>query len=447
MALTHAPSDDSATDSLDPFVASLTSIEQTAILAELESQWIPLPHQEPPTSAWDLWLLVGGRGSGKTDADAAYVNDHAMGPACIEGPAPHRIGVIAPTHDDAKATCVVGESGLLQHNPDIRFTPGGKFGDLIWPNGSVGNLFGAFTPEDVERLRGPQHCLVWCEEFAAWRYLDACWDQIQFGLRLGQHPHAVASTTPKPRPKFVELMKAETTALVHATTDDNPYLAERVRSELYRRYGGTRLGRQELAAEVLDDIEGALWKREDILFGEAPLRHTDDAIQPEYRRIVVAIDPAVTYGPDSDETGIVACGVGVDGLGYVLDDQSGRFSPGDWAKRAIALYTDLKADAIVAEVNNGGDMVEDTLRTRDFAGHFIKVTASRGKRVRAEPVAAMYEQHRIKHRRPFVELEDQLCNFTPESVVSPDRLDALVWAFTELMLEPSYSGDQFSMIA
>jgi phage terminase large subunit-like protein len=131
----------------------------------------------------------------------------------------------------------------------------------------------------------------------------------------------------------------------------------------------------------------------------------------------------------------------------VLDDQSGRFSPGDWAKRAIALYTDLKADAIVAEVNNGGDMVEDTLRTRDFAGHFIKVTASRGKRVRAEPVAAMYEQHRIKHRRPFVELEDQLCNFTPESVVSPDRLDALVWAFTELMLEPSYSGDQFSMIA
>ena len=417
------------------------------MLAELERQWIPLPHQIPPDPPWRLWALVAGRGSGKTDADAAYVDAHANGPACIEGPAPHRIGIIAPTHDDAKRTCVVGDSGLLMHNHDIRFTPGGKTGDLIWPNGALGNLYGAYTPEDVERLRGPQHCLVWYEEFAAWRYLTDCYDQSQFGLRLGPAPHAVASSTPKPRQEFWTIVEGPGAIVTTATTDDNPHLHPVVRAELYRKYGGTRLGQQELKALRLTDVPGALWKREHIVLGEAPMRIHDGTPEPEYRRIVVAIDPAVTYGPESDETGIVACGVGVDGKGYVLDDQSGRFSPGDWAKRAIALYTDLKADAIVAETNNGGDMVEDTLRTRDFAGHFIKVTASRGKRVRAEPVAALYEQHRILHRRPFTELEDQLCNFTPESVVSPDRLDALVWAFTELMLEPSYSGDQFSMIA
>ena len=177
------------------------------------------------------------------------------------------------------------------------------------------------------------------------------------------------------------------------------------------------------------------------------MRYIDDGPKPEYKRIVIAIDPAVTYGPESDETGIIAAGVGVDQRGYVLDDQSGRFSPGDWAKRAIALYNHLNADAIVAETNNGGDMVEQMLRTAGFIGHYIKVTASRGKRVRAEPISGLYEQGRISHRRMFTELEDQLCTFTPESVISPDRLDALVWAFTELMLEPSYSGDQFSMIA
>lgn len=411
--------------------------------------WIPLPHQVPPTDAWDTWILRAGRGAGKTDADAHYVNRHALGPACIDGATPHRIGIIAPTHEDAKKTCVVGDSGLLNHNWAIRFTPGGKVADLVWPNGAIANLYGAFTPEDVERLRGPQHCLIWAEELAAWRYLEACWDQAQFGLRLGAHPHLVASTTPKPRPFFISLLGQPGVVVTSATTDDNPHLHERVRAELVRKYGGTRLGRQELFAEILTDQPGALWKRAMLRHGPAPVHHVNGAEQPDYQRLVVAIDPAATYGPDSDETGIIAAAVGRDQRGYVLDDLSGRYSPTDWASRAIAAYRTFRADAIVAEVNNGGDMVEHTLRSTGFDGRFIRVTASRGKRVRAEPIAALYEQFRVTHLRPLPELEDQLCNFTPESTDSPDRLDALVWALTELMLGSAYRGDaaSFSSVA
>src|SRR3990167_310627 len=288
------PSEHSAPAWLDPFVASLSLPEKRAILSELERQWIPEPHQEPPPPPWDAWLLVAGRGAGKTDADAHYVDTHASGPACIPGPVPHRIGIIAPTHEDAKRTCVVGESGLLSHNPDIRFTPGGKVADLIWPSGAVANLFGAFTPEDVERLRGPQHCLIWVEELAAWRYLEQCWDQGQFGLRLGSHPHIVGGTTPKPRPFFIKLLAQPNVAVVRARTDDNPYLHQRVRDELQRKYGGTRLGQQELYAEILSDIPGALWTRAMIAYGDAPFAPIGGVMAPAYQRLVVAIDPAVT---------------------------------------------------------------------------------------------------------------------------------------------------------
>jgi predicted phage terminase large subunit-like protein len=414
--------------------------------AILELGWTPLPHQIAPDQPWDLWLLVAGRGSGKTDADAHYVDQHAMGPACIAGSVPHRIGIIAPTHDDAKKTCVVGESGLKRHNPEIRYVPGGKEADLIWPSGSVGNLYGAFTPEDVERLRGPQYCLVWLEELAAWRYLEECLDQIRFGLRLGAHPHAVGSSTPKPRKVFKNLMAEPTTAVTRASTDDNPYLHERVRSELHKRYGGTRLGRQELLAEILDDMPGALVKREQIQYGQAPKRYNDvGELGPDYTRLVVAIDPAGTYGPDSDETGIVVAGERA-GIGFVVDDLSGRFSPGDWARRAIRAYEDHKADAIVVERNYGGDMVRHTLQSAGFTGHVIEVVASRGKTLRAEPVTAKYEQGLIYHVRPFPELEDQLCSYTPDTKESPDRMDALVWAFTELLVGPVISGPM-SLIA
>lgn len=348
---------------------------------------------------------------------------------------PHRIGIIAPTHEDAKKTCVVGDSGLLSHDADIRFTPGGKAADLIWPNGAVGNLYGAFTPEDVERLRGPQHCLIWVEELAAWRYLEQCWDQAQFGLRLGAHPHIVGGTTPKPRPFFIELLKQSNIAVTRAKTDDNPHLHQRVRDELQRKYGGTRLGQQELYAEILADIEGALWRRDMIAYGDAPMAPIEGVVQPFYQRMVVAIDPAVTYGPDSDETGIVVAGKGSDAKGYLIDDRSGRYPPNGWAKLAVALYHEHKADKIIAESNNGGEMVRETIRTVDADVPVKLVTATRGKRTRAEPIAALYEQGRIKHLRPFPDLEDQLCNFTPDSLLSPDRLDAAVWAFHELMLD------------
>lgn len=457
MTLTPTPNDGSESDWLDPFVESLSPKEQRAILAELESQWIPLPHQVAPEPPWDLWLLAGGRGSGKTDADAYYVDEHAKGPACLTGSAPHRIGIIAPTHDDAKKTCVVGESGLRSHNPDIRFVPGGKDADLIWPNGAVANLFGAFTPEDVERLRGPQHCLLWCEELAAWRYLEDCWDQAQFGLRLGAHPHAVASTTPKPRRKFIELMGAETTALAHATTDDNPHLAHRVRSELYRRYGGTRLGRQELLAEILDDVPGAQVKRDMISYRPLSQIYVKGELVDHWIRGAVAVDPAVTNTPDSDETGIIAGVVGPDGNGYVVEDRSGRYSPLGWSKEAIAVAVNLGIDTIVAEVNNGGDLVEAQIRNAGWTGRIIKVHASRGKTARAEPVGAGYERivdpaapgFRIYHVRPFPELEDQWCTFTRETADSPDRVDAEVWCFTHLLVErtPIGSADDFSMVA
>lgn len=449
MDFPQPPSEHFETDWLEPFMASLTPLEQAETLKDLQSEWIPLPHQEAPPKPWDLWALVAGRGSGKTDADAHYVNEHVNGPACIDGPAPHRVGIIAPTHDDAKKTCVVGDSGLLSHNRSIRFTPGGKAGDLIWPNGSIGNLYGAFTPEDIERLRGPQHCLLWYEEFAAWRYLTECYDQSQFGLRLGPNPHAVASSTPKARAEFWAIVEDPPRAVVtSATTDDNPHLHPKVRAELYRKYGGTRIGQQELFARRLTDIPGALWRREMIPHDQPPMKHEGGIELPAYQRVVIAIDPAVTYGPDSDETGIVVTGKGRDQRGYVIDDLSGRYSPTGWAMRAIEAYATHKADAIVAEVNNGGDMVEQTLRSAGYDGRYIKVTATRGKRIRAEPIAALYEQHRISHLRPFVELEDQLCNFTPESTASPDRLDALVWAFTELMLGAAYSdADSFSSAA
>lgn len=435
-------------DSLDSLLRSLPPEIRSEWLTKLRREWIPQRHQEPPSPPWDVWALVAGRGSGKTDADAYYVDRHASGPACIGGPAPHRIGIIAPTHDDAKKTCVVGDSGLLSHNRDIRFTPGGKAGDLVWPNGSIANLYGAFTPEDVERLRGPQHCLVWAEELAAWRYLTECWDNMQFGLRLGAQPHVVASSTPKARQEFWAILEASGVEVTSATTDDNPHLHPRVRQELYRKYGGTRLGQQELYARRLMDIPGALWRRDMIRHDQPPLQHRDGVEQPAYARIVVAIDPAVTYGPDSDETGIVVAAKGRDSRGYVIDDLSGRYSPTGWAMQAIGAYATHKADAIVAEVNNGGDMVEQTLRSAGYDGRYIKVTASRGKRIRAEPVAALYEQGRVSHLRPLLELEDQLCNFTPESTNSPDRLDALVWAFTELMLGPAYAeAESFSSVA
>lgn len=400
-------------------------------------------HQKPPPEPFDVWLLLGGRGSGKTEAGARYTNDHAQGPACLEGPVPHRIAIVAPSHDDAVDTCVRGETGLLQVNPRVRFRPGAALqADLTWPNGAEAELFGTFAPEDVERFRGPQHCLIWGDEFAAWRKLEESFDMLQFGLRLGPHPHSIFTTTPKRRPLLNRLISTPGTVVTKAKTSDNTALPAERLAALVRRYGGTTLGRQELDAEMLEDVEGALWTRSLIEYRDPPRILRGSEIDLHMSRIVVAIDPAATSGEDADETGIVVAGVGEpDGRGYVLADLSGRKTPLEWAHEAVSAYRRYKADRVVAEANQGGEMVSTVIRTIDASVPVTLVHASRGKRTRAEPVAALYEQRRVTHVEPFPELEDQMCSYTGQpNENSPDRMDALVWAMTNLMLETSWQG-------
>jgi phage terminase large subunit-like protein len=417
--------------------------------AAAEVPWQPYPHQVPPSDEWEIWALIAGRGSGKTEAGARFVDAHARGPACIEGRVPHRIAIVAPSHDDAVDTCVRGESGLLQANPRIRFHPGAaKQSDLTWPNGAEAETFGCFAPEDVERFRGPQHCLVWGDEFAAWRKLDDAWPMIEFGLRLGPHPRTVITTTPKRRSKLKELLADPGTVVSRATTADNPHLPEARRAKLYARYGGTALGRQELLAEMLDDIEGALWKRDMIVYRVPPKIMRHGVAEGDYKRVVVAVDPATSFGEDSDETGIIVDAIGVDGHGYTLADLSCRLPPTSegWAGRAVRAFHDFNADCIVAEANQGGEMVRTVLATVDRNVPVRLVHASKGKTTRAEPVASLYIQNPNRHIRwfhaePFPELEDQMTSYTGDSGErSPDRMDAHVWGVTELVLESSWGS-------
>lgn len=385
-----------------------------------------MPHQMPPEGEWFTWLLEGGRGSGKTHGATAYVTKHVHGPPCISPAQPHRVAIIAPTLGDAVESFVTGPSGLRTQDPGCRLVMGAGGMVVRWSNGSEAKLFGAHTPEDADRLRaGGNRCLVAAEELSSWRQIDAAWDHALFGLRLGPRPHVVASSTPKPRKRYLAIRGDDRTRRTGAPTMSNPHLAETARTELLRRYEGTRLGRQELYAEILTDVPGALWTH-------AMLEDRREA--PELRTVVVAIDPAVTATDDSDDTGIVVAGVGVDGRGYVLADRSCRLSPDAWARRALAAYEEFSADMVVAEVNNGGDLVEHVMKTVNSTVRYKKVHASRGKSVRAQPVSALYEQGRVSHCGVFTELEEQLTTWTPESGNSPDRLDALVWALTELMV-------------
>lgn len=408
--------------------------------------WVPEWHQIPPKGDWTYWLMLGGRGSGKTDAGAHYVDAHAMGPPCMPGAIPHRIAIAAPTLGDARLTCVKGDSGILAHRPGVRFVQ--MDGELYWPNGAHGRIFGAYTPEDVERWRGPQHCLVWADELAAWRYLRECWEMMRFGLRLGEHPHAIGTTTGKPRPFLKDLMALPETAITRASTRQNPHLVQAVRDILYSTFAGTRLARQELEGEIVDDVQGAYWTRAQLedLRSYAPM----DGDQPIMRRIVVAVDPAVTSKADSDETGIIVCGLGVDGTGWAIADYSLRGHPQEWAAAAVRAYHRWKADRIVAEANQGGEMVALTIRTVDPNVPVKLVHASQGKRTRAEPVAALYEQKRVRHLMgaDLTALEDQMCSWSAQQGEdSPDRIDALVWGLTELMLGSAWGSGQASAIA
>lgn len=430
---------------MDPIDANDLLEALQIVEAESRRAWEPMPHQIPPNGDdWQVWMLEGGRGAGKTDAAAHYLDTHCNGPACIPGyPGGHRPAIIAPTLGDALESCVNGPSGLKAHNRGIKLVQGVGGTHVRWPNGVEGKLFGAFTPEDVERLRaGGNRCVVWAEEFAAWVRLAECWDQMKFGLRLGPRPHVVVSTTPKPRKKYLDVRNDEQTRRTGASTSNNPHLNAGVRRDLEARYAGTRLGRQELNAEILTDVPGALWTY---------VMLEDRCPSPDLSHCVVGVDPSGSSDPENDEQGIIVGGKGIDGHGYVVADRSCRLSPDGWGRRAVQAYVDFQADAIVVEKNFGGDMAEAVINSAARAmGVIIKVimvTASRGKAVRAQPVAALYEQGLMHHTEVFAELEEQQTTWTPESGVSPDRLDALVWMVTETMLEPieGFTGGAFTV--
>src|SRR5712692_308278 len=300
---------------------------------------------------------------------------------------------------------------------------------LQWPNGAVATTYAGDEPD---QLRGPQHDAAWADEPAKWKYPTLAWDNMELGLRLGPDPRIVATTTPRPIQLLRDLIRDPMTVVTRGSTYDNlPNLAPGFIDRVLKKYEGTRLGRQELHAELLEDVPGALWTRKLIEASRV------SAVPCELCRIVVAVDPAVSSGEQSNETGIIIAGLGANGHGYVLQDQSGRLSPDSWAQRAVRGYHQYQADRIVGEANNGGDLIENVLRTVDPRVSYRSVHASRGKYVRAEPIAALYEQGRIHHVGQFAELEEQLCSFVPnESNGSPDRLDAAVWALTELFLEP-----------
>lgn len=415
---------------LEVLPLAAAAIERRRLLSgSPASSWQPEPYQVPPPEDgdWLYWLFIAGRGTGKTGTGSHFIDSYAR---AHPG---HRIGILAPTLGDARDLCIEGETGLLAMNPTISFNR--SWGELRWPNGTRGQLFGTYTPEDVERLRGPQHHLVWWDEFCSSRQLNAAWDMMRFGLRLGARPRVLITSTPKPHPKLIELLKdpASIQALMpdgrRPSTDDNPHLHPDVRAKLFETYAGTTLGRQELSAEILTDVEGALWTR-------AQIERDRVREAPPLLRIVVAVDPPGGSSKRNAEAGIVAAGKGEDGDAYVLRDVSEHLSPEKWAARAVQLYYDLEADLIVAEKNFGGEMVEYTIRTIDPKVPVKLVSASRGKRIRAEPVAALDEKGRVHHVGALPTLEDQLCLWVPGSGdPSPDRLDARVWALTELMLE------------
>lgn len=406
--------------------AAISGLEHPAEIRPGYAPWrtIARENQVAPEepAGWWMWLILAGRGFGKTRTGAEWVHENI-----------DRYGrwhFVAPTASDARDTMVEGESGILATAPPGKrplYEPSKR--RLTWPNGATALLFSA---EEPERLRGPQCEAFWADEVAAWKYLRETWDQLMFGFRLGEQPRGVATTTPKPLPLIKELLKMGGVAITRGSTYENrANLSPVFLQTILARYEGTRLGRQELNAEILEDVEGALWS---LAMIEA-LRVRE---HPPLTRVVVAIDPAVTSGAESDETGIVVAGLGEDGCGYVLEDLSGRFSPDTWAQRAVGAYRNQKAERIVGEANNGGDLVEVNIRTVDRRAAYKKVHASRGKRTRAEPVAALYEQGKVHHVGGFPELEDQMTQWVPGTgAPSPDRMDALVWALTELMLVDS----------
>ncbi|MCB8820070.1 terminase family protein [Microvirga rosea] len=379
---------------------------------------------------WTTWLMLGGRGAGKTRTGAEWIRGIALGEPDFSAAPLGRIALIGETFADARNVMVEGPAGILAvHARSERPAWSPSLRRLEWPNGAVAQVFSA---EDPDSLRGPQFEAAWADELAKWRHADDTWDMLQFGLRLGARPRQVVTTTPRPIPLLKRLLADPLVAVSRARTVDNAaHLAPVFLDQVVGRYAGTRLGRQELDGEIIEDRPDALWNRD-------TLEMCRVAHAPPLARIVVAVDPPASSSRRADACGIVAAGVAESGVAYVLaDDSASGLTPPQWGARAVALYRRLQADALVVETNQGGEMALQVIREIDAGVPVKSVRATRGKYLRAEPVSVLYAQDRVRHAGAFPDLEDELCDFGPGGLGSgrsPDRMDALVWALTELML-------------
>lgn len=410
-----------------------TQKEQEAL--EYCWQFWARPNQLPPATDWYTWLILSGRGFGKTRIGAEWVINRAK-----HGPYP--IAIVGQTKADVRDTMVeLGESSIMKiSSPWFMpvFEPSKR--RLTWPNGMVATIF---SGDDPDQLRGPQHGSAWIDELAKFKYPKECWDNLVLGLRLGDDPRAVVTTTPRPIPVVKELSTDDTTSVTTGATYENiSNLSPVFIREVLKRYEGTRLGEQELYGRIMTDTPGALWTRD--LLEKCRVRQAPDMV-----RIVVAVDPGASTSDSANNTGIVAVGLDAHRHGYVLSDVTCKKKPAGWGETVVRLFDSLHADCVVAEINQGGDMVGHVVETAARALHstgerpmpevsFKTVRASKGKYTRAEPISALYEQKRVHHVGMFADLEDELCTWVPGET-SPDRLDANVWGLTELML--GYVGD------
>ena len=429
----------------------LTDAEADALVHDW--RFFARPEQLAPSGAWPIWLVIAGRGFGKTRTGSEWTREKIKAGVS-------RVGLIGPTAADARDVMVEGESGILacswKHDRDHKGNPIGipsyepSKRRLTWGNGATASLFSA---EEPDRLRGPQHEIIWADELAAWAAAQDAWDMAMFGLRSGDMPQALVTTTPRPLKLVRELVKDPHNVITRGTTWDNrAHLAKTFFDKIVSKYQGTRLGRQELSGEIIEDVEGALWTIDLI---DRTRIDKDDL--PELTRIVVALDPSGCAGPEdsrSDEVGIVVCGLGVDNHGYVLEDLSGRFGPAEWGAIAATAVERWDASCVVAETNYGGAMVREVMRAAGPNIPFREVKASRGKHVRAEPVSLLFEQGRAHLAGKFPLLEEQLLWMTTWGYAggsrSPDRADAAVWALSTLfptVVKESKSGSMAALDA
>ena len=414
--------------------------DDLALVAKAWSHWArdeQLPPQPGVVPDWRTWLMLGGRGAGKTRAGAEWIKGIVREASAENRAEGLRIALVGETMRDARAVMIDGVSGLLDIHLEFErphFDTARQ--QLVWPCGAIAQLF---SGEDPDGLRGPQFHVAWCDELAKWRHVEETWNMLQLALRLGDAPRQLVTTTPRPIPLLRQLIGEPGTVISRMRTADNAdNLAPTFLGTMRARYDGTALGRQELDGEIIEDYAGALWRRDWIetmrLGGESPR-----AVAVRLQRIVVAVDPPVTATETSDACGIVVAGLGEDGRGYVLEDRTlqGR-DAATWARAAIGAWRDYTADRIVAEVNQGGDLVASVLRQIDASVPLTTVRATRGKYVRAEPIAALYAEGRVVHVGVMQDLEAQMLSFGAGGLAggsSPDRLDALVWALTDLMLD------------